>query len=180
MAKVAGDLTGPRDISYSGPEVGFGEVEHPQVSGFRLISHIAVSGPPDESVCRFPAYPVYRRVASIAIQSVRMVTCPGCGAASSENVRFCSSCGRAIAMLDTPTLEADEAAVVPAPVPPSSRPPGSGGFSPGNVLVEIRRRYRQVARCTFISPQARRWLSSTSTCITSTASRCICGPTTFL
>src|SRR5271169_6074262 len=31
-----------------------------------------------------------------------------------------------------------------------------------------------------ISPQARRWLSSTSTCITSTASRCACGLTTFL
>jgi len=71
-----------------------------------------------------------------------MVTCSGCGAVCSENVRFCSSCGHAIAMLDTPTLEPDRNVVVPMPVPPSSRPPRGGGFSPGTVLVE---RYRIVA-----------------------------------
>lgn len=71
-----------------------------------------------------------------------MVTCSGCGAVCSESVRFCSSCGRAIAILDTPTLELDRNAVVPKPAPPSSRPPRSGGFSPGTVLVE---RYRIVA-----------------------------------
>jgi len=71
-----------------------------------------------------------------------MVTCSSCGAVSSENVRFCSSCGRAIASLDTPTLEPDRNAVVPAPAPLSSHPPRNGGFSPGTVLVE---RYRIVA-----------------------------------
>jgi serine/threonine protein kinase len=53
-----------------------------------------------------------------------------------------ASCGRAIAILDTPTLEPDRNAVVPKPAPPSSRPPRSWGFSPGTVLVE---RYRIVA-----------------------------------
>ena len=77
-----------------------------------------------------------------AIQSVRMITCSGCGAVSSENVRFCSSCGRAVSILDTPTLEPDGAAVVPAPVPSRSHPPQSGGFSPGTILAE---RYRIVA-----------------------------------
>ena len=71
-----------------------------------------------------------------------MITCSGCGAVSSENVRFCSSCGRAIAILDTPTLEPDRVAVAPTPVPASSRPPQSGGFAPGTVLAE---RYRIVA-----------------------------------
>jgi serine/threonine protein kinase len=71
-----------------------------------------------------------------------MVTCSGCGAVCPENVRFCASCGRAIPILDTPTLELDRNAVVPKPAPPSSRPPRSGGFSPGTVLVE---RYRIVA-----------------------------------
>jgi len=71
-----------------------------------------------------------------------MVTCSGCGAVSSENVRFCSSCGRAIASLDTPTLEPDRNAAAPTPARPSSRPLGSGGFSPGTVLAE---RYRIVA-----------------------------------
>ena len=41
-----------------------------------------------------------------------MVTCSGCGAVSSDTVRFCPSCGRALASLDTPTLEPDEIAVV--------------------------------------------------------------------
>ena len=71
-----------------------------------------------------------------------MVTCSGCGAVSSENVRFCSSCGRAIAILDTPTLEPDRNVVMPVPVPISSHSPRNGGFSPGTVLVE---RYRIVA-----------------------------------
>ncbi len=71
-----------------------------------------------------------------------MVSCSGCGAVSSENVRFCSSCGRAIAMVDTPTLERDRTAVVPPPTSPGSHPPPSGGFAPGTVLVE---RYRIVA-----------------------------------
>ena len=71
-----------------------------------------------------------------------MVTCSGCGALSSENVRFCFSCGRAIAILDTPTLEPDRAAAVATPVPASSRPAQGGGFAPGTVLVE---RYRIVA-----------------------------------
>ncbi len=77
-----------------------------------------------------------------AIQSVRMVTCPGCGTVSSENVRFCPSCGRAVSILDTPTLEPDRNAVAPVRIPISSHPPRSGGFSPGTVLVE---RYRIVA-----------------------------------
>ena len=71
-----------------------------------------------------------------------MVSCSGCGAVSSENVRFCSSCGRAIAMVDTPTLEPDRTAVVPQPTPPGSHPPPSGGFAPGTILVD---RYRIVA-----------------------------------
>ncbi len=71
-----------------------------------------------------------------------MVTCSACGAVSSENVRFCSSCGRAAAILDTPTLEPDRTAATPTPVPPSSQPLRSGGFSPGTVLAE---RYRIVA-----------------------------------
>src|SRR5580700_1763685 len=71
-----------------------------------------------------------------------MVTCSGCGAASSDTVRFCPSCGRALASLDTPTLEPDEISVVPKPAPSPSHPPQSGGFSPGTVLVE---RYRIVA-----------------------------------
>jgi hypothetical protein len=45
-------------------------------------------------------------------------------------------------MLDTPTLEPDRNVVVPKPVPPSSRPPRRGGFSPGTVVAE---RYRIVA-----------------------------------
>ncbi|MGH9513871.1 MAG: protein kinase domain-containing protein [Terriglobales bacterium] len=71
-----------------------------------------------------------------------MVTCSGCGAVSSESVRFCSSCGRPIAILDTPTLDQDKGPVVPKPDPPSSHPMGSRGFAPGTVLVE---RYRIVA-----------------------------------
>lgn len=45
-------------------------------------------------------------------------------------------------MIDTPTLEPDRTAVAAPPVPPSSHPPGRGGFSPGTILVE---RYRIVA-----------------------------------
>ena len=71
-----------------------------------------------------------------------MVSCSGCGAVSSENVRFCSSCGRAIAMVDTPTLEPDRTAVVPPPTPHGSHPPPTGGFAPGTILVD---RYRIVA-----------------------------------
>jgi hypothetical protein len=72
-----------------------------------------------------------------------MLTCSGCGAVSSESVRFCSSCGRAIAGLDTPTLEPDRAVAAPTtPRPPSSHPLRGGGFSPGTVLAE---RYRIVA-----------------------------------
>jgi hypothetical protein len=71
-----------------------------------------------------------------------MVTCSGCGAVSSDTVRFCPSCWRALAILDTPTLEPDEIAVVSKPAPSRSHPPQSGGFSPGTVLVE---RYRIVA-----------------------------------
>src|ERR1700674_121326 len=71
-----------------------------------------------------------------------MVTCSGCGAASSDTVRFCPSCGRALASLDTPTLEPDRNAVMPVPVPTSSHPAQSGGFSPGTILAE---RYRIVA-----------------------------------
>ncbi len=71
-----------------------------------------------------------------------MITCSGCGALSSGNVRFCSSCGRAVPILDTPTLEPNQNAVASARVPISSHSPRSGGFSPGTVLVE---RYRIVA-----------------------------------
>ena len=71
-----------------------------------------------------------------------MITWSGCGVASAENVRFCSSCGRALSILDTPTLEAERNAVVPKPATSSSRPPQSGGFAPGTVLAE---RYRIVA-----------------------------------
>ena len=71
-----------------------------------------------------------------------MVTCSGCGVVCSENGRFCPSCGRAITVLDTPTLELDRKAVVPTQVPPISSPPQGGGFSPGTILVE---RYRIVA-----------------------------------
>jgi hypothetical protein len=70
-----------------------------------------------------------------------MVTCSGCGAVSSESVRFCSSCGHAVSILDTPTLEPERIAVPPAPVRASSRPQ-TGGFAPGTVLIE---RYRIVA-----------------------------------
>jgi len=44
----------------------------------------------------------------------------------------------------------------------------------------LRRRYRQVARCTCTSPQARRSETAASERITPTACLCICGPTTFL
>src|ERR1700681_4925571 len=71
-----------------------------------------------------------------------MITCSGCGAVCTENVRFCSSCGRAIAILDTPTLEPDRNVVAPARVPSSSHPPRKGGFAPGTVLAE---RYRMLA-----------------------------------
>jgi hypothetical protein len=71
-----------------------------------------------------------------------MVTCSACGAVSSENVRFCSSCGRAIAILDTPTLEPDRIPATPTPARPSSHALRGGGFSPGTVLAE---RYRIVA-----------------------------------
>jgi len=71
-----------------------------------------------------------------------MVTCYGCGAESSESARFCCSCGRAIAILDTPTLEPDKTAARPTPPHPSSHPQPSGGFSPGTILAE---RYRIVA-----------------------------------
>lgn len=77
-----------------------------------------------------------------AILSVRMVTCSGCGTVSSENSRFCSSCGRAVSILDTPTLDRGGTAVVPTPPPSKSHPPQSEGFSPGTVLIE---RYRIVA-----------------------------------
>ena len=71
-----------------------------------------------------------------------MVTCAGSGAEYSGNVRFCSSCGRAIALLDTPTLEPDRNLVAPKPVPSSSQQSRGNGFSPGTVLAE---RYRIVA-----------------------------------
>jgi hypothetical protein len=71
-----------------------------------------------------------------------MVTCSGCGAVSSDNVGFCSSCGRAIAILEGPTLEPGRPAAVPTASPPSSHSHRSGGFSPGTVLIE---RYRIVA-----------------------------------
>jgi hypothetical protein len=71
-----------------------------------------------------------------------MVTCSGCGAVSSESVRFCASCGRPIAILNTPTLEPERTAATPALPPRSSQPQPSGGFSPGTVLAE---RYRIVA-----------------------------------
>jgi hypothetical protein len=71
-----------------------------------------------------------------------MVSCPGCGAVSSDCARFCSSCGRVIAILDTPTLEPDRAVVSPTPVPRSSRRVEGAGFSPGTVISE---RYRIVA-----------------------------------
>jgi hypothetical protein len=57
------------------------------------------------------------------------------------NAQFCSSCGHAIAVLDTPTLVSDRADGPPT-VPPSSYPPQGGGFSPGTVFNE---RYRIVA-----------------------------------
>ena len=79
--------------------------------------------------------PVLRRR---AIQSVRMVTCSGCGALCSENARLCPSCGRTISVPDTPTLEPSG----PAPARGRAHPPQSGGFSPGTVLIE---RYRIVA-----------------------------------
>ena len=71
-----------------------------------------------------------------------MITCSGCGAVSSDNVHFCPSCGRAVSILDTPTLEPDRTAVVPAPVPSSSHSHRNEGFAPGTVLAE---RYRIVA-----------------------------------
>src|ERR1700690_4189708 len=71
-----------------------------------------------------------------------MITCSGCGAVMSGNVRFCSSCGRAISPLDTPTLEPERTAPVSAPVPSSTHPPRNGGFAPGTVLAG---RYRIVA-----------------------------------
>jgi hypothetical protein len=77
-----------------------------------------------------------------AIESSGMISCSGCGAVCSENVRFCSSCGRAVSILDTPTLEPDGAAIVPAATPSRSHPPQSGGFSPGTILAD---RYRIVA-----------------------------------
>jgi hypothetical protein len=69
-----------------------------------------------------------------------MVTCSGCGAVSSENVRFCSSCGHAVSILDTPTL--DNAKDARPRTPSSSHPAQSGGFAPGTLLAE---RYRIVA-----------------------------------
>ena len=71
-----------------------------------------------------------------------MITCSGCGALCSENARLCPSCGRAISIPDTPTLEPSGTAARPAPAPVRSHPPQSGGFSPGTVLIE---RYRIVA-----------------------------------
>jgi len=71
-----------------------------------------------------------------------MVTCSGCGALCSENARLCTSCGRAISIPDTPTLEPTGIAAGYPPVPVRSHPPQSGGFSPGTVLIE---RYRIVA-----------------------------------
>ena len=71
-----------------------------------------------------------------------MITCAGCGAVCFDGVRLCPSCGRAIPILDAPTLEPDRYAGAPKSAPPSSRLPQSGGFSPGTVLVN---RYRIVA-----------------------------------
>ncbi len=70
-----------------------------------------------------------------------MVTCSGCGALCSDNARLCPSCGRAISIPDTPTLEPSGTAAG-SPLPVRSHPPQSGGFSPGTVLIE---RYRIVA-----------------------------------
>lgn len=71
-----------------------------------------------------------------------MITCSGCGAVASENAHFCSSCGRAIATLDTPTLASDRTGEKPPTFPLRSHPPQGGGFSPGAILSE---RYRIVA-----------------------------------
>jgi serine/threonine-protein kinase len=68
-----------------------------------------------------------------------MITCSACGAPALENVRFCSSCGRAIASLDSPTLKPDPTAEARAP---SSHPARNGGFAPGTILAE---RYRVVS-----------------------------------
>jgi len=70
-----------------------------------------------------------------------MITCSGCGAVCSENARLCPSCGRAISIPDTPTLEPSGVAAGSA-VHVRSHAPQSGGFSPGTVLIE---RYRIVA-----------------------------------
>src|SRR5208283_3038444 len=78
----------------------------------------------------------------VAIQSVRMITCSGCGALCSENASLCPSCGRAISNPDTPTLEPSGNAAGAAPAPVRSHPHQGGGFSPGTVLIE---RYRIVA-----------------------------------
>ena len=71
-----------------------------------------------------------------------MVTCSACGAVCSDNAPLCSCCGRAIAVLDSPTLDPNGTATGPAPAAAKSHPPQSGGFSPGTVLIE---RYRIVA-----------------------------------
>jgi len=71
-----------------------------------------------------------------------MITCSGCGALCSQNARLCPSCGHAISIPDTPTLEPSGTAAGAAPSPVRSHPPQSGGFSPGTVLIE---RYRIVA-----------------------------------
>ncbi len=68
-----------------------------------------------------------------------MITCSGCGAVCSENSRLCSSCGGAISISGTPTLERSATAAGSAA---TVHPPQSEGFSPGVVLAA---RYRIVA-----------------------------------
>src|ERR1700683_350409 len=71
-----------------------------------------------------------------------MITCSNCGAASSQNADFCSSCGHAIPILGAATQAPDQTAAAPERAAPSSPPLRQGGFAPGAMLAE---RYRIVA-----------------------------------